>query len=299
MKVFITGGTGFVGTNLTRKLLERGHEVTVAGFSGKSRLDDHPALHIMKADTTEEGVWQRGLARFDVIINLAGRSIFSYWSETYKEKMYSSRILTTRNIVQALPKNTDIVLLSTSAVGYYGDRGEEEVDEQAEAGSDFLANVAKNWEREAYNARDKGARVATTRFGIVLGKGGGALATMKTPFKLGLGGAIGDGRQWFPWIHIDDLTAALIFLMDAGDLDGPFNFTAPGLVRQKEFAKTLAGVLKRPAVIPVPGFLIKTLGGEFGRMLLQGQKVLPKALMEHGFVFKYPELKGALQSILK
>jgi uncharacterized protein len=298
MKIFITGGTGFVGTNLSRKLLELGHEVTVVGSSGTTRLDDSPALHVLKADTTVEGAWQDELASFEVIVNLAGRSIFNYWTESYKEKMYASRVETTRNIVKALPDTTATVLLSASAAGYYGDRGETPVDESGAAGFDFLADVCKSWEREAMHAVKKGARVATMRFGVVLGKGGGAIETMKTPFKLGLGGAIGDGKQWFPWIHVDDLVAAVIFLMDGSSLEGPFNFTAPDSVRQKEFAKKLASSLHRPAVMPAPSFMVKAVAGEFGRSLLQGQKVVPKALQDHGFIFRYPQLDDALRDIL-
>ncbi len=297
MRIFITGGTGFVGTHLTGKLLERGDDVTVVSFTGKKHLEDHPALHIIKGDTTKEGEWQKGLGEYDVIINLTGRSIFKFWSESYKEQIYSSRILTTRNVVQALPENSDSILLSASAVGYYGERGDDEVDENAGPGSDFLARVGKDWENEAFEARKKGVRVATTRFGVVLGKGGGALETMETPFKAGLGGTIGSGRQWFSWIHIDDLAAALLFLMDGSGLDGPFNVTSPGSVRQKDFAKKLGRALHRPTIIPVPSFVLKTLGGEFGQMLLQGQKVVPRKLLEHGFVFQYPQLEGAFQDI--
>ncbi|MEE4240764.1 MAG: TIGR01777 family oxidoreductase [Desulfopila sp.] len=298
MKIFMTGGTGFVGTNLSRRLLQLGHEVTVVGSSGKAHLEKTSTLHILKADTAVPGKWQENLASFDVIINLTGRTIFNYWTESYKEKMYASRVETTRNIVNALPDSAGTVLLSASAAGYYGDKGETAVDESGEAGSDFLADVCKSWEREAMHAVKKGVRVATMRFGVVLGKGGGAIETMKTPFKLGLGGAIGDGRQWFPWIHVDDLVAAVLFLMDGSGLEGPFNFTAPESVRQQEFAKKLASFLHRPAIIPAPSFLVKTVAGEFGRSLLQGQKVVPKALLDHGFVFRYPTLDEALREIL-
>lgn len=298
MNIVITGGTGFVGTNLTQKLLARGDQVTVISSSGKSTLEQSSNYTVLQADTTETGTWQDEIVKFDVLVNLTGRSIFNYWSESYKKKIYDSRVKTTRNLVQALGENTQTVLLSASAVGYYGDSGEIVQDEQSSAGSDFLAEVSKDWEKEAYRAQKKGARVATMRFGVVLGKGGGAIETMKTPFKLGMGGPIGNGKQWFPWIHIDDLTSAIIFLMEGGDLSGPFNFTAPEQVRQKEFAKTLAGVLGRPAILPAPSFLMKTLAGDFGKSLLQGQKAVPKALQECGFVFRYGNLEEALLTIL-
>lgn len=298
MKILITGGTGFVGTCLTRKLLDRGDEVTLLSTSGRTPLAGEPAVDVLQADTTRRGEWQDGLGRFDVIINLTGRSVFHLWSDSYKNAIYSSRVHTTRNIVDALPNNSDTVLLSASAAGYYGDRGETEQDESSPAGEDFLAEVCKNWEEEAFLAREKGARVATMRFGVVLGSQGGAIATMKTPFLLCLGGPIGSGKQWFPWIHVDDLVSAILFLMDGSDLQGAYNFTAPGLVRQKEFAKTLGEVMSRPALIPAPSFVMKTILGEFGKSLLQGQKVVPRNLRNNGFVFKYPELEEALREII-
>ncbi len=298
MNIFITGGTGFVGTNLTRRLLDRGHEVTVVSSTGKSHLDeDISTFHNLQANTTEKGSWQEDLGSYDVIINLAGRSIFNYWSESYKKKIYDSRVKTTRNLVDALPAQTATVLLSASAVGYYGDSGDVEQDESGPPGSDFLAKVGVDWEKEALRAGEKGARVAVMRFGIVLGEGGGAIETMKTPFKLGMGGPIGGGEQYFSWIHIEDLLEAILFLMDGSALDGPFNCTAPEPVRQKEFARELGSVLHRPAILPAPSFVLKTFGGDFGEMLLQGQKVVPRALLDHGFTFRYPKLKQALRAI--
>jgi len=298
MKIFITGGTGFVGTGLTRRLLDRGHEVTVVSSSGKSHLKNSiSTFHNLQADTTEKGSWQESLGSYDVIINLAGRSIFNYWSDSYKKKIYNSRVKTTQNVVDALPAQTSAILLSASAVGYYGDSGDAEQDESGAPGSDYLAKVGVDWETEAFHAREKGARVAVMRFGIVLGEGGGAIETMKTPFKLGMGGPIGDGSQYFSWIHIEDLIEAILFLMDSSALEGPFNCTAPEPVRQKDFAKELGSVLHRPAILPAPSFVLKTFGGDFGEMLLQGQKVVPKALLDHGFTFRYPKIKQALEAI--
>ncbi len=301
MKIFITGGTGFVGTSLTQRLLERGHDVTVTSSSGKTTLAENNSLCLLTVDTTQSGVWQKQLPEYDVIINLAGRSVFHLWSKSYKKKIYNSRILTTRNIVDALPNKTDTtdtVLLSCSAAGFYGNSGENLVDEGAPVGGDFLANVCKSWEDEALKAKEKGVRVAVMRFGVVLGKQGGAVSMMKLPFMLGLGGPIGNGRQWFPWIHLNDLVEAILFLIDGSDLHGPFNFTAPDMVRQKEFARAFARTLNRPAILPTPGFIMKSVLGEFGESLLQGQKVTPKALSERGFVFSFPGLEGALKGIL-
>ena len=298
MKILITGGTGFVGAALSRRLLDLGHEITVVGSSSRCRLTPHPQLSYLAADTTRPGDWQRRVPEHDALINLTGRSVFNLWTESYKKSIYDSRILTTRNLVAALPAATETVLLSTSAAGYYGDGGEEEKIETSPSGSDFLAQVCRDWEAEAFKAAEKGSRVAVMRFGVVLGKGGGAMATMKTPFQLGLGGPIGNGKQWFPWIHLDDLVGAIIFLLSAEESHGPFNFTAPQAVRQKEFAQRLGKALHRPAFLPAPAFMMQLVLGEFGRSLLQGQKVLPRALTDSGFLFTYPDLSAALQEIV-
>jgi len=298
MKTFITGGTGFVGTALAKRLLERGDEITLCSSRAKSSFEKNDLIRVVKADTTKRGDWQAQLEKYDVIVNLAGRSVFNYWSESYKNNIYSSRIHTTRNIVEALPENSSTILLSASAAGYYGNGADIELDEASPVGTDFLADVCRNWEDEAFAATKKGARVATMRFGVVLGSQGGAIATMKTPFQLCLGGPIGRGSQWFPWIHIDDLVSAVVFLIDGSSLEGPFNFTAPETVRQKDFAKALGSFMHRPAILPAPSFIMKTVLGEFGQSLLQGQKVIPRALQESGFVFSYPTLDDALREIL-
>lgn len=298
MKILLTGGTGFVGSALSQRLLEMGHEVTVIGSSSRCRLSAHPQLTYVSADTTRPGDWQQRVPEQDALINLTGRSVFNLWTERYKQAIYNSRILTTRNLVTALPATTEAVLLSTSAAGFYGDGGENEQPETNAPGNDFLARVCRDWEAEAAKASEKGARVALMRFGVVLGKGGGAMATMKTPFQLGLGGPIGSGRQWFPWIHLDDLVGALLFLLTAEECRGPFNFTAPEPVRQKEFARQLGAALHRPACLPTPAFVMKLVLGEFGRSLLQGQKAIPRALTEGGYVFAYPELHAALREIV-
>lgn len=298
MKILITGGTGFVGSAVSQRLLEMGHEVTVLGSSSRCRLASHPHLTYVAANTTRPGDWQRHVPEQEALINLTGRSVFNLWTESTKKAIYDSRILTTRNLVAALPANTETVLLSTSAAGYYGDGGEAEKTESSGPGDDFLARVCRDWEAEALKAADKGARVMLMRFGVVLGKGGGAMATMKTPFQLGLGGPIGSGMQWFPWIHLDDLVGAMLFLLSAEECRGPFNFTAPQSVRQKEFARQLGSALHRPACLPTPAFVMKLVLGEFGRSLLQGQKVVPKALTDSGYLFTYPELQSALREIV-
>ncbi|MBM9615561.1 TIGR01777 family oxidoreductase [Desulfobulbus rhabdoformis] len=299
MKILITGGTGFVGGAVSKQLLELGHDLTVIGSSRQCRLPAHDHLNYVSADTTHPGDWQKLVASQDALINLAGRSVFHLWTETYKKAIYDSRILTTKNLVAALPEKTETVLLSTSAAGFYGDGGEEEKKETAGAGSDFLARVCQDWEAEALQAANKGARVVLMRFGVILGQGGGALGTMQLPFKLGLGGPIGNGRQWFPWMHLDDLVSAVVYLLTAEECQGPFNFSAPEPVRQKEFARQLGAAFHRPAFLPTPAFVMRTVLGEFGRSLLQGQKVLPNALTESGFLFTYPDIRSALRDLVR
>ena len=298
MKILITGGTGFVGSALTTRLLELGHEVTAIGSRRASRLASHAHLRYVAADTTRPGDWQQWVAAQDALVNLTGRSVFHLWTESYKQSIYDSRILTTRNLVDALPERTETVLLSASAAGYYGHGGENELIESSPTGQDFLAHVCHDWEAEAEKAATKGARVVRMRFGVVLGKGGGAMTTMKLPFQLGLGGPIGSGKQWFPWIHLDDLVGAILFLLTAEEQKGAYNFTGPGMVRQREFARQLGATLHRPAFLPAPALVMRLALGEFGASLLQGQKAVPQALTQAGYVFSYPELTPALREIL-
>ncbi len=298
MKALITGGTGFVGSALTKRFLELGYQVTAIGTRSQMPFDHHPSLRYISADTTLPGDWQNHVAGQDVLINLAGRSVFHLWTTKYKEKLQNSRIQTTRNLVDAIPGGSQVVLLSSSAAGFYGDGGEVEKTESDSGGTDFLATLCKDWEAAAFKAYEKGTRVAIMRFGVVLGKGGGAIGTMRLPFKLGLGGPIGSGKQWFPWIHINDLLNGLLHILHNDALDGVFNFTAPEAVRQKEFAGHLASTFHRPAIIPAPGFMMKLILGEFGSSLLQGQKVRPRALEASGYVFSYPTLVPALREIV-
>ncbi len=297
MKIFVTGGTGFVGTHLSERLLDAGHEVTVTGSRPEYKTFRHERFRYISADTSAPGKWQEAVAQADAVVNLAGRSIFSVWTEKYKKAMYDSRILTTRNLVEALPEGKNTVLCSTSAVGYYGPMADEILTEDSPCGKDFLADMAKAWETEAFRAEEKGVRVAAARFGIVLGKNGGAVKQMLPAYKLGFGGPLGSGKQWFPWIHIEDLISAILFVIENKEIRGPVNFTAPEQVRQKEFAAALGKILWRPAILPAPGFMIRTVMGEFGSVLLSGQRVLPVKLLHYGFTFKYPDVQAALKEI--
>lgn len=299
MNVLITGGTGFVGTAVATRLLEEGHEVAVTGRKGLSPLLGRERFRTITCDTTVAGPWQEEVARSEVVINLAGRSIFTRWNEEKKAEIAESRLLTTEHVVNAISPGAQTVLLSASAVGYYGDRGDTLLVEDDAGGDGFLADLCKRWEAKAMAASAKGVRVVIMRFGGVLGLGGGALDAMLTPYKLGLGGPLASGEQWFPWIHMDDLVAALIFLMGCERAEGPVNFCAPYVVRNKEFSKTLAGALGRPAPFPLPLFALRLAMGELGGEIISSQRVVPEKLSSWGFSFAYPSLEAALESILR
>jgi len=254
-----------------------------------------PAVEVVIADGRRPGPWQEHVSRSGLVVNLAGASIFSRWTSSRKRLIAESRLLTTMNIVESLQAGT--VFFSTSAVGYYGFRGDEEIYEDDTPGTDFLAGICRQWEGEAVKAEAKGVRVLVTRFGIVLGKGG-ALAKMLPPFRLGLGGRLGSGDQWFSWIHMEDLTGALKFLLADEKASGPYNFTSPQPVRNRDLAASLGRVLHRPAFLPAPGIAIHLAMGELGNVVLRGQRVLPARLQEAGYTFRYPGIDEALSAAL-
>jgi hypothetical protein len=301
MKVFITGGTGFVGTHLTRQLIDQGHQVTLLTRSIASKRPLSPGMAFLEGDPTRSGPWQTDVASHEIIINLAGASIFHRWTDDYKKSLLNSRIQTTKNLVTALSprKGQETVLLNASAVGYYGFHQDETLPEEDPPGSDFLALLARDWENEARKATDSGVRVVLCRFGIVLGDKGGALDQMVPLFRKGLGSPLGSGSQWFSWIHQQDLSALLLFLIQQEGLSGPVNCTSPHPVRNRELTKILAEVLHKPAFLPaVPGFMLKLIMGEFGDVLLKGQKVLPEKLLSLGYSFQFPSIKEALENLL-
>ena len=299
MKILITGGTGFVGTQLTSRLIEDRHEVTILTRSLKGAKGSSPGISYLEGDPTKKGAWQEAIKNHDAVINLAGASIFSKWTEEHKKAIRESRVNTTRNIVEGIPSRSErpFTLFSTSAVGYYGFCGDEELTEESRYGDDFLARISVEWEGEALRARDKGARVVITRFGIVMGEKGGALSQMIPLFKKYIGGPIGSGKQWFSWIHMKDLAEAFAFLLKHPEISGPVNVCSPNPVRNKDLAKALGRALHRPFFIPAPGFMVKLVLGEFGSVILEGQKVIPKKLLENGFVFQYADIHQALQNI--
>ncbi len=299
MKVFMTGGTGFVGAYLSRELVRLGHEVTILSRREKPPGVQAPGIRLITGDPAEEGDWMEAAPESDWIINLAGASVFGRWSPAYKQEIVESRIRTTRNLVIALAGGDRRQLFcSTSAVGYYGPRGDEVLTEESPPDSDFLARLGVDWEAEALKARELGLRVVITRFGIVLGKGGGALGQMAPMFRRFLGGPLGSGQQWFSWIHQGDLARAFSFIGEHSEIEGPLNFTAPNPVRNRDLARALGRALRRPAWLRTPAFMIRLAMGELGDTLLSGQRVIPKRLLDAGFKFYFPTLEPALQDLL-
>ena len=300
MKILITGGTGFIGKKLTSRLIQDRNDVTILTRSLKGSEKVSPGVSYLQGDPTQKGPWQDVIKKQDIIINLAGASIFSKWTDEQKKLIRESRITTTRNIVEGIAPHPErkITLFSTSAVGYYGFHGDEELNEDSPQGYDFLARIAGEWEEEALKAKGKGARVVITRFGIVLGEKGGALSQMIPLFKKYMGGPIGNGQQWFSWIHLKDLVEAFVFLMQHPEISGPVNFCSPNPVKNKDLAKALGKALHRPSFFPAPGFMVKWVLGEFGFVILEGQKVIPRLLLHQGFAFQYPDIDNALQDVV-
>jgi uncharacterized protein len=296
-RLLITGASGFVGKYLARHFLQKKIHVT-----GLDTFENHPFsqefdhFEWVQADTTVQGVWQEHAARADTLINLAGKNIFKPWTKAHKKAIYDSRILTTRNLVAAMAKDRPVKLLNASAVGIYGDGKEQLLTEDAETGSDFLASVCLDWEAEARKAEKEGASVNIMRFGVVLGEGG-ALSIMSPVYKWFVGGPLGSGRQWFSWIHMQDLVRAMDFLAQKPDVSGTFNLVGPEPVRQQDFAKALGKVMHRPALVPAPAFMVKLVMGELGAALLQSQKASPKALLDLGYSFEYGTVMDALEAI--
>jgi len=301
MLVFITGGSGFVGKTLCRSLLNAGHSVTALSRTTRSAQSlPHGVGHVL-GDPTQPGPWQEEAARHQGFINLAGASIFGRWDDNYKKLLRSSRLETTKNLVVAINRRESEepgVLISASAVGYYGFSDDRELDESSPPGDDFLAKLCQDWEAEALKAKASAVRVVLCRFGIVLGEGGGALGQMLPLFKKGLGGKLGSGKQWFSWIHQADLVRAILYCLESESLSGPVNCTAPQPVTNRELTRTLAKALRKPAFLPAPAFAVRLMMGEFGSVLLKGQRVLPQKLLQAGFNFHYAQLAGALEALL-
>jgi uncharacterized protein (TIGR01777 family) len=303
MRLVVTGATGLIGRALVRALLDRGDAVVaLSRDAGRARqaLGERVAAYAWPSPA-EEPPPEDALAGADAVVHLLGEPVAQRWTSASKQRIRDSRVAGTRSLVHGLlalsPERRPATLVSQSATGFYGPRADEELTEDAPAGDDFLAGVVVAWEHEALLATSE-LRVALTRTGVVLSPGGGALAQMLPFFRLGIGGPVAGGRQYVPWIHLDDVVGAMLFCLDAAAATGPINLTAPNPVTNTEFSRTLGRVLRRPAVLPVPAFALRTLYGEMAQIVTTGQRVLPARLQQLGYQFRQPELEPALRAVL-
>ncbi len=296
MRVGVTGSTGLIGSALVATLREGGHEV-------------HPLIRPGQAAEPPAVTWDptsgdlpAALDGVDAVVHLAGESITGRWTADKKAAIATSRVQGTKNLCDGLVKlaNKPKVLVAASAVGYYGDRGDEKLSEDSSPGNLFLSTVAKAWEGATASAAQAGIRVVNLRIGVVLSSKGGALAEMLTPFRLGVGGQLGSGDQWMSWIALDDLVQVISFALDSTKLSGAVNAVAPAAVTNREFTRSLGKALHRPAILPVPAFAIRTIFGEMGKeLLLASTRVVPTKLSDAGFEFRHPELESALAAALE
>jgi uncharacterized protein (TIGR01777 family) len=296
MKVTITGGTGFIGRPLVAALVKAGHTPQVLTRGGAAIS---PPLPSWAWDPLNGPPPEESLREADAVIHLAGEPVAQRWTEAAKRRIRDSRVIGTRHLVEGLAKldRRPAVFISSSAVGYYGSRGDELLEETSAPGKGYLAEVCVEWEREARAAAALGMRVLTIRTGLVLGRNGGALEKMLTPFGLGLGGRLGSGEQWMPWIHLEDLTEMYIYgLMKP--VSGAWNGVSPSPVRNRDFTQALARALHRPAILPVPEFALGLALGEMSSVLLASQRVVPRAPEQAGFSYRWPELQPALDALI-
>lgn len=297
MKITISGGTGFIGSALSDMLLAGGHEITVLTRNPDKASKQSPSIRFISWDDIDAAV-----SGSDAIVNLVGESLFGQrWSDETKKRIISSRIDTTSALVNAMakasPTDRPQVFVSASAVGFYGDREDQIVTEETPVGDDFLAEVCAMWEAASQKA-PAGVRVVNPRIGIVLHPDGGALEKMLTPFKLFIGGPLGDGKQYFPWIHRQDLLRILVECIQNDTLSGPVNTTSPKVVTMSEFSDALGDVLHRPTLFKVPEFALSILLGEASQAITSGQRIEPKVLKKAGFKWDYPDVKSALADLL-
>ncbi len=305
MKIAITGATGLVGSRLVAKLNQEGHQILVLTRNPDKAQKVFPAsaysqLEIVQYTPQESGEWQKSISGCDGVVNLAGEPIAERWSPQQKQAIMSSRQIGTRKLVEAIAtaEQKPQVLVSGSAIGYYGTSETAAFVENSSAGSDFLAQVCQNWEAEAQKVTELGVRLVILRLGIVLADGG-ALGKMIGPFKMFAGGPIGSGKQWFSWIHRDDLVNLIVQAINRIDMSGVYNATSPHPVRMNKLCQTLGEVMNRPSWLPVPNFVLEVLLGDGAIVVLEGQQVLPQKTQSTGFNYQYADLKPALVEIIK
>lgn len=310
MRLFVTGASGFIGRRLLRELLRRGDSV-VALTRRASNLEESGSapglaenrLLVLEGDPAEAGAWQQQVARTDAVLTLAGEPVLgARWSDSFKRRIAHSRVEAVKRMVDTIgqlpPDQRPSTLISASAVGYYGSQGDEELDEKSPPGTDFLARLCVDWEAAAEAASAHGVRVVRLRIGVVLGEGGGALAKMLPAFRAFVGGPLGPGNQYMPWIHQDDVLGLMLLALQRPEIQGPLNLTAPNPVTMKELAQTLGAVLHRPAVLSVPAAALKLALGEAAQTLLGSQRVIPRRAIELGYAFRYPLLAEALRAVV-
>jgi len=301
MRVAITGATGLIGRHLTHRLLERGDEVIAfTRHPDRAAKTLPPAVRPERWEAGSPNMMVEALAETDAVVNLAGEPVLGRrWNRKVKEAIRSSRVEGTRTLVGALGTATERpkVLVSASAVGYYGPRGTDPVDEESNSGYDFLAQVSRDWETQAKKAEALGIRVVIARIGIVLSRRGGALKKMLPPFRFFLGGKVGNGRQGFPWIHIDDVAGILLHGIDNPEVSGPLNLSAPSPITNREFCRSLGRAIHRPSWLPAPAPALRVFLGEVAGMLTKGQFVEPRRTLESGYEFAHPEVDAALTDL--
>jgi uncharacterized protein (TIGR01777 family) len=307
MRVFIAGGSGMIGSRLVQRLHERQDSVVLLTRRPDALRETHGKIcTLVQGDPTQPGAWMDSAAECDAAINLTGENLFAKrWNEAQKKVLIDSRVQSTANVVQAMVRSPRTssgapkVLVNASATGYYGPHGDEELTEESPPGNDFAARLCVDWEAAAHHGEKQGLRVAIVRIGVVLGKEAGALAAMLTPFKMGVGGPTGSGRQWFSWVHHEDIIGILLLALDNSHAIGAINGTAPNPVTNRDFAAALGRALHRPAFLPTPGFALKLMLGEVADIVLTGQRVMPHRAQGLGYKFKFPTLDAALADVLK
>jgi uncharacterized protein (TIGR01777 family) len=303
VRVFVTGGSGFIGRRLSERLLARGDDVFALSRSlERARVTLPASVRLVEGDPRKPGPWMDALAGCDGVVHLAGEPVLARrWTDAHKSLVRASRVDSTRRVVEAAVRagaRTRVVVCA-SAIGYYGARGDETLDEQSPSGSDFLAEVGLAWEREAAVAGVIGQRrAAQVRIGVVLGDDGGALAKMVPPFRAFIGGPVGSGKQWVSWIHLDDLCGLFLLALDDARASGPLNGTAPEPCTMRDFAAGIGRALHRPSWLPAPAAAVRAAFGEGAAVILEGQRVLPRRALELGYRFRFPTLDGALSNLL-
>jgi uncharacterized protein len=301
MKVAVAGATGFVGPRLVERLQEEGHQVLLLVRNRSKAQARFPKAEVVEYTPKFSGPWQQSISGCDGVVNLAGEPLATRWNDSVKKEVLESRTLGTEKIVEAIaqanPKPS--VLVSASAIGYYGTSETATFQETSDSGNDFLAHVCQEWEAAAEKVKASGTRLAIVRIGIVLGPEGGVLARMMLPFQVFAGGPLGTGQQWVSWIHRDDLVNLMIKALTDTSVAGVLNGTSPNPVRMNEFCQALGQTVKRPSWLPVPGFALELLLGEAAKLVLEGQQVLPQQTQATGFQFQYPTVQAALAQIVK